>query len=401
MLSSRDHGSGTIIITACGSSRPESVSSSRTLSNIAESDPSVSTTVRNLHRILAEEARAHHRLARVHPVDVAAQRVDLAVVRDVAVGVRAPPGGEGVGGEARVHHRDRGDDGGILKVEEEAAQLPRVEHSLVDDGLVAEAGDVEVAASGNGGARHLLLHQPADDVELALQRLLVGDSLAAADEDLADHRLARLGGGAEGGVVGGNVAPADQLLAFGAHRLLEEPVDRVPAVLARGQEDHARAVAAALRQREAELLAFAPEERVRRLEEDPGAVPRVLLRSGGAAVLQVEEHLQRLQHDVVRGASLDVGHESEAAGIVLQRRIVEPLLGRRSCVCHLLLHLRWGCRLRPVIEIGRVHKASSLLRCVSNRPSGAPERCPVRVRRDARRATAVAGATRARRRENP
>jgi hypothetical protein len=39
-----DHGSGIIIIIACGSDRPASTSSSSTLSNIPESLPSVSTT---------------------------------------------------------------------------------------------------------------------------------------------------------------------------------------------------------------------------------------------------------------------------------------------------------------------------------------------------------------------
>jgi len=50
MLSSRDQGSGTIIIIACGSSRPARWSSSSTLSNIAESEPLVSMTVRILSR---------------------------------------------------------------------------------------------------------------------------------------------------------------------------------------------------------------------------------------------------------------------------------------------------------------------------------------------------------------
>ena len=38
-MSSRSHASGIIIITACGSVRPPSTSSSTTLSNVAESEP--------------------------------------------------------------------------------------------------------------------------------------------------------------------------------------------------------------------------------------------------------------------------------------------------------------------------------------------------------------------------
>ena len=43
-------------------------------------------------------------LARPHPVDVAAQRVDLAVVRDHPVGVGQLPARERVGAEPRVEH---------------------------------------------------------------------------------------------------------------------------------------------------------------------------------------------------------------------------------------------------------------------------------------------------------
>jgi len=45
----------------------------------------------DLLEVVAEEVRAAERLAGAHPVDVAAERVDLAVVGDVAVRVRQRP----------------------------------------------------------------------------------------------------------------------------------------------------------------------------------------------------------------------------------------------------------------------------------------------------------------------
>ena len=44
----------------------------------------------------------HDALARAHPVDIASQGVDLAVVADHAHGLGAAPAGEGVGTEAGV-----------------------------------------------------------------------------------------------------------------------------------------------------------------------------------------------------------------------------------------------------------------------------------------------------------
>src|SRR2546428_13103673 len=86
----------------------------------------------------------------------------------------------------------------------EPPQLPGVEHALVDDGLVAQAGDVEVAAPRDRRAGDLLLQQAPDYVQLPLERGLVGDVRPATDEDLADDRLARLRRTSQGGVVGGN-----------------------------------------------------------------------------------------------------------------------------------------------------------------------------------------------------
>ena len=62
--------------------------------------------------------RFEQRLAGAHPVDVAAERVDLAVVRDVAVRMRAIPARERVGAEARVHQRERRLHRGVLQVGE-------------------------------------------------------------------------------------------------------------------------------------------------------------------------------------------------------------------------------------------------------------------------------------------
>ena len=61
-----------------------------------------------LRDVVAEQLRIDARLARRHPVDVAAQRIDLAVMGDHAVRMGEPPGREGVGGEALMHQRQRG-----------------------------------------------------------------------------------------------------------------------------------------------------------------------------------------------------------------------------------------------------------------------------------------------------
>ena len=98
----------------------------------------------DLVQLVAEERRAERRLAGMHPVDVAAQRVDLAVVGDEPVRVRAAPAGERVRGEARVHHADGALERRVVQVRVEVHQLGRVEHPLVDDRPGAHRGHVEL-----------------------------------------------------------------------------------------------------------------------------------------------------------------------------------------------------------------------------------------------------------------
>jgi signal recognition particle GTPase len=75
-----DHGSGIIIIIACGSERParyeqlERVVEHRRVAAVGVDDRE------ELLDVVAEQLALEQRLAGVHPVDVAAQGVDLAVV---------------------------------------------------------------------------------------------------------------------------------------------------------------------------------------------------------------------------------------------------------------------------------------------------------------------------------
>ena len=61
----------------------------------------------HLVEIRPDQVGCHRPAPRIHPVDVAADGVDLAVMRQEAVRVRQLPGREGVGREALMHQRQR------------------------------------------------------------------------------------------------------------------------------------------------------------------------------------------------------------------------------------------------------------------------------------------------------
>jgi hypothetical protein len=127
----------------------------------------------DLAQVVAEQRRGEEALARVHPVDVAAQGVDLAVVADVAVRVRARPVGEGVGAEARVHHGQGRLDAAVDDVREVGGELGRDQHPFVDERPVREARDVEHALVRDVGRAHGVLDAAAQHVEAPLVRVVI------------------------------------------------------------------------------------------------------------------------------------------------------------------------------------------------------------------------------------
>src|SRR5262249_19165809 len=108
------------------------------------------------------------------------------------------------------------------------------------------------------------------------------------------------------------------------------------AVLGGGrQKQRPDGVLAQLGQGEAEFLGLAGQELVRRLGEDAGPVAGVLLAAPRAPVPQGEQDRQTFTNDVVGLAAPEVRDEADAAGVVLERGVVESLLrGRKPVLVH-------------------------------------------------------------------
>jgi len=69
-----------------------------------------------------------------HPVQVAAQGIDLAVVADHAEGLREIPGREGVGRETLVHQRQSAGKAFVAQILVVVADLVGQKHALVVQG---------------------------------------------------------------------------------------------------------------------------------------------------------------------------------------------------------------------------------------------------------------------------
>ena len=268
-------------------------------------------------QVVAEHGRLAQRLARAHPVDVAAQCVDLAVVGDEAERMRQRPGRKGVGREARMHQRQRRRHRRVVQFREKFLDLVRRQHALVDDRARRQAGHVELVLLDERAVGDGVLNAFANDEQFALEGGLILYRRRARDEGLFENRLRGLGGWADGRIVDRHPAPTKQRLPLFAHDGLELLLAGSRLAFLARQEHQTAAVVASVRQGHAQGLRFAHIKAVRQLQQDAGAVAGVLFAAAGAAVLQVLEDAQGIGDNAVRGNALHVHHETDAAGVVL------------------------------------------------------------------------------------
>ena len=286
-------------------------------------------------QVAGQQVAGQLRLPGPHPVAVAAQRVDLAVVRDVAVRVRERPRRERVGREPRVHQDQRGDEAAVAQVREERLQLRRRQHPLVDQGARGQAREVRV---------RLVVGALADGVRQPLQAHADDPAGARCEEQLPDHRHDGARRGADQVGHRRDVPPAQD-----GHALLRgDPLDRALRL---------RPVSSV--GRNAVPTTYAPcggsgevddgaQELVRDLHEDPGAVAAARVGPGGAAVLEVAQGREPLLDDGVRRHTGERRDHGDAAGVVLVARVVQTLgCGERG-------HLGpWWSSLGVVLRVGR------------------------------------------------
>ena len=276
-----------------------------------------------------EQRRGYARLARGHPVEIAAQCIDLAVMGDHAVGVGELPGREGVGRKALMHERERRGEQRMMQIGVIRPELIGEEHALVDQRAAGQRYGIEtdVAAAGiavDGVGDHLAQH-----VEPALEIVLILDVGPATDKHLAVRRLGLDHRCREAGIVRRHVAPAEQLQPLRLDDALDHGL-AIDALRAIARHEHvADGVMAGLGQLDPERSRDLLQECVRDLHQDTGAVTGQRVGARRPAMGEVLQDLDAMLDDLVARPPLEVGYEADATGVVLALRIIESLRERR------------------------------------------------------------------------
>ena len=159
---------------------------------------------------------------RCHPVDVAADGVDLTVVSDHAERMGKIPSREGVGGEPLVNQCKGGNDPFIPKIQIVDPDLIGQQHALVNEGAGGEGWDVEHLAFFELQISNAVINLLANHEQLAFKRCLIPAIRPLANEYLANAWLDLLNGLAKACAVDRNVAPSEQMLPFRLDEFLDD-----------------------------------------------------------------------------------------------------------------------------------------------------------------------------------
>jgi hypothetical protein len=115
------------------------------------------------------------------------------------------------------------------------------------------------------------------------------------------------------------------MLAFLGHDAREERLNRGASLGSVRQEYKSGPVFPRRRQGNANPRRLLAQETVGHLDQKAGAIAGVGFAAGRAAVLKVDEDVERLANDAVRAPAFDVDDKTDAAGIMFEGRVVKAL----------------------------------------------------------------------------
>ena len=242
-----------------------------------------------------------------------------------------------------MDQREGGLHRGIREIGEILVHLHGVEHAFVNQRFVRQAGDIPIFAAGKTGPPDFIGGPFADYEKFPLERQVIGELRVAADEHLPHERLGRAGGFAERGIFGGEITPADDVLAL----LGDDFAENLFALAAFGgvgrEKDDAGAVLFLGGQVDVRGRADLLQKGVRHLHEYARAVAGVGLATARAPVVEVKQDGDGLPDDFMGLPALDVDDKSHAARVVFKLRVVKTLFGRRS--------VSFSVQLLPIIRL--------------------------------------------------
>ena len=258
------------------------------------------------------------RSARLHPEPVAEQRVDLAVVSDVAERLGDSPVGKRVRRVALVEQGEGRDGVRIGQVGVEVAELRRDHQTLVDNGRGGHRDDVGLSGlvAGVGIAQGLILGVGSASRQVHTTReLILGNARGPADEQLLDAGKFTQRPTTEHRGVGRHDSPAEHVQSGPLRGGFQDGASALSGLVLPGQEHHREAEVGVAQPVMAQPTEVVLQNGVGNADGDAGPVARVRIGVDRSSVGQADHSLDSLLDQLVRCHTVQAGDESSAAGI--------------------------------------------------------------------------------------
>ena len=128
----------------------------------------------------------------------------------------------------------------VGQVRIECFELLRREHAFIDQGLIRQAGDIEIFSTSDPAVTDGVRHATTDHIQLALKGEIIRQTVdTTTNEDLPNARFTRLGSLTQAGIIGWDIPPAQDSLSFFSDDGLQALLAAVSLGLIRWQIDHA------------------------------------------------------------------------------------------------------------------------------------------------------------------
>ena len=265
-----------------------------------------------------------------HPVHVALERVDLAVVGQHAERLRQRPLRERVGGIALVIDREGALEPCIHQVGIELRHLLGQHHALVDQRTAGQRTDIHPI---DASSRCCLFDPTADDIKLALELFFI-QTFFVADQDLLDLRAGRVGLFAQHLSIHRDMAPAIDVVPYAQHFAFH---DRAATLLCReigaGQKYLTNRDQVVLVRFVPGALDLVIKERHRDLHMNARTVTSLAIGINRPAVPDGLERINTLFDNITRRGAVNRHNKAHTTGGMFIIVLVEAVFSHQTTLC--------------------------------------------------------------------
>ncbi len=277
-------------------------------------------------QIVSQNRRTHHLFTGTKPVEIALDRINFTVMRNQAIWVSERPLRKSIRGKTLMHHRQCGNAAFILQIEIIVLHLIGQQQSLIHNRSGRHRRNEKFLAVFQIQRLNGMPCRLANDKQFSFQRIGHHDIRATTDKNLADDRFLFPGLGRHGHFpVHRNIPPSQNNLFLCTDSAFDFLFAGQSGSMFFRQKYHANPIFSWRRQHDSLSGHFFPVKPVWYLDQNARPVSHHLVGADCSPMIEIFQNQQPLFDNRMTFDPLDMGHESDTTGIMLERRTIQTL----------------------------------------------------------------------------